>query len=138
SRITTRLLRADFPNYAPLIPSSYPNKLVVSKESLLEALRRVRLLVRDAASSVRVTMHPDRIELVATAAEVGQAAEDLDASFDGTEMMLAFNPSFLIEGVEAVPGEEVLIETLDASKPALVRAVDSLEYRYLLMPVRVA
>lgn len=137
-RLTTRLLRAEFPEYARLIPSSYPNRLVIAKEPFLEALRRVRLLVRDVTSSVRMTMRADRVELVATASDVGQAAEDVDATYEGQELLVAFNPTFLIDGIEAIPSDEILIETLDGAKPALIRAVDSIEYRYVLMPVRVA
>lgn len=137
-RLTTRLLRAEFPNYTSLIPSGYPNRLVVAKIALLDALRRVRLMVRDSASSVRMTMQEDRVELAAQAAEVGQAAEDIDGSYEGAELMLAFNPAFLVEGVEAVTSEDVVIESRDASKPALIRGIDSDEYRYLLMPVRVS
>ena len=52
--------------------------------------------------------------------------------------MVAFNPSYLIEGVDAVVGDEVVLETVDATKPATVRAPEHDEYRYLLMPVRVS
>ena len=47
--------------------------------------------------------------------------ESLDAKYEGNEMAVAFNPEFLADGVEAVAGDEVVIETLDAMKPALIR-----------------
>ena len=49
---------------------------------------------------------------------MGQAREDVDAKYEGTEMTVAFNPDFLLEGIEATPGDEVMLETLDALKPA--------------------
>jgi len=58
--------------------------------------------------------------------------------FDGTDLTIAFNPSYLIDGVEAVAGDEVLLETVDATKPATVRAAEQTDFRYLLMPVRVS
>ena len=45
----------------------------------------------------------------------------MDADYEGEELTVAFNPSYLIEGVEAVLGDEVVLETLDATKPAKVR-----------------
>jgi DNA polymerase-3 subunit beta len=69
---------------------------------------------------------------------VGHASEDVDADYDGEELTVAFNPSYLIDGVEAVLGDEVVLETLDATKPATVRAPEHDDYRYLLMPVRVS
>ena len=135
-RLITRLIQGDFPNYQQLIPSSYPNRLVVTREVLLDAVRRVKLLAREA-TPVRLTMGPDILELTAVTQDVGQAHEEIDAKYDGSEIVVAFNPEFLIEGVEAVGGEEVSIETVDPLKPAMLRPVDSSEYFYLLMPVRV-
>lgn len=136
--LTTRLLGLEFPNYRQLIPASYPNRLVVNKEALIDAVRRVKLLVRDTASAVKMAMGPDGIELSASDPERGQASEDVDAKYEGTELTVAFNPTYLIEGVEAVVGDEVLIETMDAAKPAMLRASEADSYRYLLMPVRVS
>lgn len=137
-RLVTTLLRTDFPNYSPLIPKSYPNRLVVDRESVLDALRRVRLLVKDITSSVRASMKESGLELVASAPDVGQVVEEVDGEYAGVESTLAFNPNFLIDGIEAVQGEEVVIETLDASKPAVISALSSSDYKYLLMPVRVS
>jgi DNA polymerase-3 subunit beta len=137
-RLTTRLLDGRFPDYRQLIPPGYPNQLRVSKESLLDALRRVRLLVRDNTTPVRLSMRPGSVELTVVSQEVGHASEDVDADFEGEELTVAFNPTYLIEGVEAVLGDEVLLETLDATKPATVRGPEHDDYRYLLMPVRVS
>lgn len=137
-RLTSRLIEGEFPNYRQLIPSSYPNRLIVEKEPLLDAVRRVKLLVRDATTPVRIALRPDGIELTVITTEVGQAVEDVDAKFEGTEMTVAFNPAYLIDGVEAVAGDEILLETIDALRPAVIRPTEGSEYLYLLMPVRVS
>lgn len=137
-RLTTRLLDGKFPDYRQLIPPGYPNRLRVGKEALLDALRRVRLLVRDNTTPVRMSMRPAGVELTVVSQEVGHASEEVDADFEGEELTVAFNPTYLIEGVEAVLSDEVLLETLDATKPATVRGPEHDDYRYLLMPVRVS
>lgn len=142
TRLTTRLLDGDFPNYRALIPSNYPNRLFVSREALLDAVRRVKLLARDSAP-IRLTLRPDGVELMAVTQDVGQANEDVDAKYEGTAMMIAFNPEFLIEGVEAMRADEVVLETLDSLKPATLRPTPSsdqagTDFLYLLMPVRVS
>ena len=137
-RLTTRLIEGEFPNYRQLIPDSYPNRLVVERELVLNALRRVRLLARDATTPVRLTMRPDVVELTVVTSEVGQAMEDVDAKYEGAELTVAFNPSYLVDGIEAAGGEEVAIDTIDALRPAIVRDTGSEEYLYLLMPVRVS
>ncbi len=136
-RLTTRLLEGDFPNYRQLIPPHYPNRLTVAKGSFLDAVRRVKLLARDAAP-VRLSLRPDSVELSAVTQDVGQAREDVEAKYEGAEMVAAFNPEFLIDGVEACAGDEVVLETLDSLKPATIRPTEGTDYLYLLMPVRVS
>ncbi|MCB1006427.1 MAG: DNA polymerase III subunit beta [Acidimicrobiales bacterium] len=136
-RLSTRLIEGEFPNYRGLIPASHPNRLTVGREVLLDAVRRVRLMARES-TPVRLVMKPDGLELLAVTQDVGQAHEELDATFDGTELTVAFNPEFLIQGAEVTQGDEITLETIDALKPALLRSPDSPDFLYLLMPVRVS
>jgi DNA polymerase-3 subunit beta len=137
-KVSTRLLDGAYPDYRQLIPAEYPNRLHVGKDSLLDALRRVRLLVRDNTTPVRLSMRPGGVDLTVVSQEVGDASETVDADFEGGDLTIAFNPTYLIDGVEAVSGDEVLLETVDATKPATVRAAEETNFRYLLMPVRVS
>ncbi len=137
-RVSTRLLDGTYPDYRQLIPAEYPNRLHVGKDSLLDALRRVRLLVRDNTTPVRLSMRQGGVDLTVVSQEVGDASETVDADFDGTDLTIAFNPTYLIDGVEAVTGDEVLLETVDATRPATVRGAERSDFRYLLMPVRVS
>ncbi len=136
--VTTRLIEGEFPNYRQLIPSSYTNRLTVGREPMLEAVRRVKLLARDSVTPVRLALRPDGVELAVVTPDLGRASEDVDAKYEGAEMTVAFNPQYLIDGLESVPGEEVVLSTLDALKPATLRPTDGDDYLYLLMPVRVS
>ncbi len=136
TRLTTRLIEGEFPNYRQLIPPQHPNTLTVSREALLEAIRRVKILARDA-TPVRLTMGGDVLGLTAVTQDIGTATEELDASYQGNELTVAFNPDYLAAGVEACTGDEVTLSTQDALKPAVVRGVGVDDYLYLLMPVRV-
>jgi len=137
AEVTARLIEGDFPNYEQLIPSGYPNRLTVPREALLDALDRVQIVGqnRDNAA-VRLAMSAEGLELSMSAQDVGSAQETLDAKFEGGELTAAFNPVFLRDGVEAVEGAEVALETIDPLKPATLRAADGGDFLYLLMPVR--
>ena len=138
TRLTTVLIEGEFPPYERLIPQAQPNRLTVGREALLEAVRRVKLLAREA-TPVRLAMSADGLELVAVTQDVGQAHESLDAKFEGADALtVAFNPEYLLQGIEVAPGDEVTIETVDALKPALLRVPEHPEFLYLLMPVRVS
>ena len=134
--ITTRLIEGDYPNYQGLIPSNQPNMLTVNREALIEALRRVKLLARDA-TPVRLQMSRDGLELRAVTQDVGEGSESLDAGYDGEDLTVAFNPDYLLAGIEAAGGDEVSLATIDSLKPAVVRNPTTDDFLYLLMPVRV-
>lgn len=135
--LVTRLIEGEFPNYRGLIPSTQPNRLIVNRAELADAARRVKLMAREN-SPVRLTMNTDILELRAITQDVGEAVEEIDAKYEGTELTVAFNGEYLIDGLEVTTGEEVSIETVDALKPAMLRSISSSEFLYLLMPVRVS
>jgi len=138
AEVTTRLIEGEFPNYEQLIPSGYPNRLTVARDVLDAAVRRVRLVSqgRDTAP-VRMAMSADRLELSAIAQEVGEAREVVEAKYEGSELTVAFNPEFLLDGIHALGGDEAVLETIDPLKPATLRSADDSDYLYLLMPVRI-
>jgi DNA polymerase-3 subunit beta len=135
--ISTRLIDGTYPNFRSLLPSGYENHLRIGKDTFLSALRRMKVLAKDPTSSVRLTLHERNIDISTQSAEQGGVADNVDADYQGAEMTIAFNPTYLMEGVEAVPGDEVVLEVSDPSKAALLHGVDDTKFRYLLMPVRV-
>ncbi|HLI43147.1 MAG TPA: DNA polymerase III subunit beta [Acidimicrobiales bacterium] len=140
-RITTRLVRGQFPDVDRLVPPSYAYHLTVPREDFATALRRVRLLVRDSkdiTTPVRLSFRGHGVELQVLTPESGRAVEELEGDFDGDEVMIAFNPGYLLDGVEALRSDVLVLELNDPGKPALVRGEGEDEYRYLLMPVKVA
>ncbi len=136
-QVETRLIEGEFPNYGGLIPDDHPNALVVDRVALQEAVRRVRILAQEA-TPVRLAMSSDGLELVAITQDVGQARETVDAEYTGEDLTVAFNPQFLLDGLEVSPGDEVRLETSEASRPAVLRSIGDEQFLYLLMPVRVS
>ncbi|MBW4076931.1 MAG: DNA polymerase III subunit beta [Acidobacteria bacterium] len=135
--IASRLIDGNYPSVLQLIPASYPNQMRIAKDTLLTSLKRAKLLAKDSTSSVRLTMREKTVEIRTQSHDAGDVEDNVDADYSGEEMTIAFNPSFLIDGIEAVPGDEVVLEMSDAVRPAMVHGVDDTRFRYLLMPVRV-
>lgn len=136
-KLTTRLIEGDFPNYRQLIPTNSPNRAVVGRESMIDAIKRVKLMAKES-TPIRLSLSDNSVELLAISQDVGQAEELVDASYVGEEMVIAFNPDYLVDGIEAITGDEVSIETIDGLKPAVIRSVKDDDFIYLLMPVRVS
>jgi DNA polymerase-3 subunit beta len=139
TELTARLIEGDFPNYEQLVPTGYPNRLTVDRDAFAHAVERVSLVggtSRDSAP-IRLAMSSDGLELSATAQDVGQSYEPVEAKFEGSDVTVAFNSRFLLDGVEAAGSSEITIETIDPLKPAVLRGGDA-DFLYLLMPVRIA
>ncbi|MEZ5205581.1 MAG: DNA polymerase III subunit beta [Acidimicrobiales bacterium] len=138
TQLITRLIDGQFPNYRGLIPASQQNKLTVGRDAFIEAVRRVKVVAREPSTPVKLDMSGDGLNLSVSSQDTGNAFEQVDAKYEGTELTVAFNPDYLLAGLEVAGGDEVSIETVDALKPAVLRSTDSTDFLYLLMPVRVA
>lgn len=134
--LTVRLIEGAFPNYAQLLPESYPSRLTVGKEDLLSAIDRAALVAEDHIP-VRLELSEGGVELTVTRQEVGGTVERVEGSYDGEKLAIAFNPRYLSDGVAAVEDDEVMLEVLDGLKPGVIRGASTPDFLYLLMPVRI-
>ncbi len=137
--LTLRLIEGNFPNYRQLLPESYPNRMIVSKEALLEALGRASLVAEDHIP-VRLRLSEGGVEVTVTRQDVGAEAEHIPGEYSGDadEVLIAFNPKYLADGVGVIDADEIEIQVIDGLKPSVIRGVGKDEFLYLLMPVRVA
>lgn len=149
-RSTTRLLDAEFPKFRQLLPTEHDAVATIGVAELTEAIKRVAL-VADRGAQVRLELAEGTLRLSAGAEDVGRAEEDLPVDFAGEPLTIAFNPSYLTDGLNSVHSERVSLGFTDPRKPAVLRpasedeprphgsgpfpAVPS-DYVYLLMPVR--
>ncbi|SNQ51420.1 DNA polymerase III subunit beta [Frankia canadensis] len=145
---TTRLLEGQFPPYRKLLPDSSPLIAQLEIAPLQEAVRRVALVAAKTAP-VQLLFSPDHLVLEAGTGGEAQATETLPLTYDGPELAVAFNPSYLLDALGALESDVVRIgfasaddPTVAANKPAILtgKAADEdgelPDYRYLLMPIR--
>jgi DNA polymerase III subunit beta len=140
-RTTTRLIGGEFPRYQALLPSQVNSTAELPTALLVEAVKRVALVAdRDRNSAVRLAFSPGQLVLEAGTGEEAQAVEVLEASYDGDELSIAFNPQFLLDGLGALDSDTARMAFTEPGKPALLTGKPAPEgqpdYRYLLMPIR--
>lgn len=148
-RSTTRLLDTEFPKYRQLLPGEHTAVATVGVAELTEAIKRVAL-VADRGAQVRMEFSPDTLRLSAGADGVGMAEEELGVEFAGDSLTIAFNPSYLTDGLGSLRSDRVTFGFTTPSKPAVLRPAGdadvvsgpgpfpavATDYVYLLMPVR--
>lgn len=132
--LTSRLIEGEFPNYRQLLPETVESRLTISRQQLLEAVRRVGLLARDT-TPVRLEFNALGVKLSSSSPDLGQAVETVEARYEGEDLVAAFNPQYLVDGLTAATGESVRIDVRDGLKPGVIRG-ETDELTYLVMPVR--
>jgi DNA polymerase III subunit beta len=138
-RTTTRLLAGEFPRYQGLMPTAIAATAELSTSQLAESVRRVAL-VAERNTAVRLAFSEGHLVLEAGSGDEAQAEDVIEAKFDGDDMLIAFNPAYLLDGLAAIDSDVVRFAFTEPGKPALLTgkpAPDgSTDYRYLLMPFR--
>jgi DNA polymerase III subunit beta len=138
-RTTTRLLSGEFPRVRSLLPSAVGATAEVSTSLLTESVRRVAL-VAERNTAVRLSFTGGQLVLEAGTGDEAQADEIVDASYDGDDMTIAFNPNYLLDGLTAMDCDTTRIAFTEPGKPALMTGKPgpdgNADYRYLLMPFR--
>ncbi|MBE0008492.1 MULTISPECIES: DNA polymerase III subunit beta [unclassified Arthrobacter] len=142
-RTTSLLVDGDYPKIRALFPESTPIHATVETSVLVEAVRRVSL-VAERNTAVRMAFSPGQVTLDAGTGEDAQASEAIEATLDGDDITVAFNPHYLSEGLGAFNSKFVRFSFTTPPKPVVISAQedatgeDRTDYRYLLMPVRMA
>jgi DNA polymerase-3 subunit beta len=149
-RNTSRLLDAEFPKFRQLLPAEHTAIATMGVAELTDAIKRVAL-VADRGAQIRMEFSADVVRLAAGADDVGRAEEDLPVEFYGEPLTIAFNPTYLTDGLGSLHSEKVTFGFTTPSRPAVLRPAgdddgyaDSsgpfpaaqTDYVYLLMPVR--
>jgi DNA polymerase-3 subunit beta len=142
-RTTSRLLDGEFPKYRSLLPAESASVASVETASLVESVRRVAL-VAERNTPIRLSFSAGELTLEAGSGDEAQASESLEASLDGDDISIAFNPAYLLDGLGVLGTEHAELRFTAPTRPAVIAgkaqadATAGDDYRYLLMPVRLS
>jgi len=139
--MTSRVLDGSFPPYRHLLPSESTANAIIEVAPLLDSVRRVAL-VTDKTVPLRLNFSNNTLQLEAGTGDEAQATEKLDINYKGEDINIAFNPTFLTDGLTAIGTAFVNISFTGANKPAVLTGQTEAgsapisNYKYLLMPMR--
>ena len=140
-RTTTRLLEGDFPRVRQLFQSQPETVAYVSTSEFVDSVKRVAL-VAERNTPVRLTFADGLLLLEAGSGDEAQASESIEATIDGADISIGFNPTYLLEGLGVMSEPVVHLSFTQHTKPAAISGVREVgndpdgAFRYLIMPVR--
>ena len=134
--LTSNLVEGAFPPYEDVIPKDQDKKVTIDRDVLSSAVRRAALLTNEESRGVRMKFNANdkQVELSSRAPEMGEAEVNVDvSSYEGTDIEIGFNPSFITDALKVIAEPEVIIELKAGNKPGLIKS--GTDFVYVVMPV---
>jgi DNA polymerase-3 subunit beta len=135
--LMVRLIEGKYPNYQQLIPQKPTNHAHVNRGILLSALKRVSLLSNQKYKGVTLSLTEGRMEISSNNPELGDAKEEIEISYKGSEIKIGFNARYVLDVLNSFDDEEVDIELIDQLSPGLMRPHNDNSYTCVVMPMRI-
>jgi DNA polymerase-3 subunit beta len=135
--LSSTLVEGTFPPYEDVIPKENDKKITASREELTSAVRKATVLTNEESRGVRMsfTGGDKRLKLSSRAPEMGESEIAVDlAGYEGTDIEISFNPTFLVDVLKVVSDPQVIVELKAPNKPGLIRS-ETGDFLYVVMPV---
>jgi DNA polymerase-3 subunit beta len=137
--LLSRVIESKFPNYQAVIPKENPNLLLLSREELSNATRRVSLLSSERSKGIKFYIEKNRMRLFSSSPEIGEAKDRLDVEYKGDNIEIGFNSQYLLDFLLTVNSERVAFEIRDENSAVLLKpeTEEKIKNIYVLMPMKI-
>ncbi len=126
--LSTRLIKGNYPQYRRVFPKDNPYCLIVNRESLLNAVRRVALFASKASKLVKFNIQPTEVLMASQDLDYATSAEErVECEYKGTPMTIGFNSDYMTEVLSNLQGDDVKVELADPARPGLFSPVEQKE-----------
>lgn len=141
SVVYSRLLEGPFPDYNQVIPKKNEKRMVVNREELTDACRRVSILSSVITHQVKLVLDTDKLTMSVNTPDVGEAVEEVPCSYAETKMEIGYNARYLLDILKTMDSEDVtfLLDRNDNAGVVVPEGANSdLQHQCLLMPLRLS
>jgi DNA polymerase III subunit beta len=135
-RFTSKLVDGRFPEYERVIPKESTNQLTADRQLLKGALQRTAILSNEKYRGIRLIIRNGSVTLQAHNPEQEEAEEEVDVSYDGEDIEIGFNVSYLQDALGAIDSPEVSLSVIDGNSSCLMREPGNEDCKYVVMPMR--
>ncbi len=140
--VVSQLIDGTFPDYQQIIPRKHTSRTLVSTSALLKACKQAEIFAREGSNVARLNiksangdLKPSEVEMTATSEETGKNETIVEATVDGSGVLIAFNVKFLREALEVINTPNVALETSAPNAPGVIRPVGDEQFLHVIMPM---
>ncbi len=134
--LTSRLIDGEFPNYRQILPKDHKIRLVIERERLVHAVRRISLMAHERSHGFRFALGDGQLELSASNPDLGEAREAIEVEYTGDPLETGFNARYVLDTLGAMTCKEVVIEMSEELTPTAFRPADDPDEVAVIMPMR--
>jgi len=134
AQMSSKLVDGKFPDYKQVIPAQNEHRVTIEREGLFGALRRMSLFASDKSIGTKLVFNKNKLTISTSAPDVGDAREVLPIKYTGKELVIAFNPDFMMDPLKTLTNDEVFMEFTNDLGPAVFKC--DIPFLYVLMPIR--
>jgi len=131
-----RMVDGDFPDFKRVIPEKTANTALINRDLFLHALRRISVLSSEKSKGIRVGLSKDCLLLSSSNPDLGDAKEEIDVIYDGSEISIGFNARYVIDILQAIEDENIVFYLKDNISPGLIQPEKDENYLAVVMPMR--
>lgn len=131
--LISRLIEGEFPDYKQVIPTQSENKIKIERTQFLLAIRRAALLSTPDYQAVKFEIFKNKLVISKSTPDIGESREEVVMQYQGKELVIGFNPNYLIDVLKNLSAEEIELEIADSEKPGVIRLNG---YVYIVLPMR--
>lgn len=132
--VVSRLIEGEYFKIDQMLSSDYETKVTINKKELLECIDRATLLVKEGDKKPIIINITDGVMELKINSTIGSMNEEIDITKQGKDLMIGFNPKFMIDALKVIDDEEIDIYLVNPKAPCFIRDVQE-KYIYLILPV---
>jgi DNA polymerase III subunit beta len=138
-RLTSRVLEGQYPAYRQLIPRQFDRQVTLERKLLISSLERIAVMADQKQNIVKFSLDDinQQIALSVETRDIGSGREVVSVSSSGEDLDFAFNIKYLMDGLKALPTNEIQMQVHTATSPIIFTPLGSLKMTYLIMPVQI-
>ena len=134
--LTTKLVDGQFPDYEKVVPSDGSRFLIGDRDTLRHAFQRASILSNEKYRGVRLIMTSEQLTIQANNPEQEEAEEIVAIEFNGDELEIGFNVSYLLDVLGVLQTDNIRLSVSDANSSALIEGIGNESATYVVMPMR--
>lgn len=133
---TSKLIDGKFPDYDRVVPEIGKDVVVADREILRQSLTRASILSNEKYRGVRILLEKGKLRALAHNPEQEEAEEEVEVEYDGNEMEIGFNVSYLLDALAIIKTRKVRITVKDPNSSCLLLPEEDDRCKYVVMPMR--